>query len=73
MKNTHGFIFFAIIIALAFCLSGCSLITGQGETVSETNIRHIRQLEVEKQMLIDDIDATLHGDRPSRLTDMHVR
>ena len=46
---------------------------GLGETAKERSDDHERQLRLNGSMLIDDIDAILLQDRPSRLTEYHVR
>jgi len=66
-----------ISILLAFVLSiigisvgGCH---GLGETAAERSDDHKRQMRLNNQMLIDDIDAIWQTDRASRLTEDTVR
>ena len=66
-----------ISILLAFVLSiigisvgGCH---GLGETAAERADENKRQKTLQNQMLVDDVDAIFHSDRPSRLTEQTVR
>ena len=65
---------FALAVALgivALLFGGCSW-QHPGETVAETNRRHQRNLRLNNQMMLSDIDKALMLDRPSRLTDLRV-
>ena len=73
MKNSAGVIILVVLTALVFSLAGCGPIHGQGETADEGHRRHMRQLKLEKDMLIDDVDAVLHTDRPTRLSRKTIR
>jgi hypothetical protein len=46
---------------------------GLGETTAERSDDHIRQHTLNGSMMIDDVDAWLHLDRQSRLTEYTVR
>lgn len=46
---------------------------GIGETENERTDDHSRQLRLNGSMMIDDIDAWMQTDRPSRLTEFTVR
>ena len=60
----------AILSILTISAIGCH---GCGETSKERTDDHIRQLRVNGSMMVDDIDAVLGQDRPSRLTEYSVR
>ena len=60
----------AVLSIFAVSVIGCH---GCGETSAERSYDHSRQLRVNGSMLIDDIDAILEWDRPSRLTEYTVR
>ena len=57
--------------SLIFCSFGCS-VKQPGETLAEGHRRHIRNMRVNQQELIQDVDTTLLLDEPSELTDKHV-
>lgn len=61
-------VFVLSIIGLTVC--GCR---GLGETAAEREDDHKRQMNLNNQMMIDDIDAVFQTDRPSRLTENTVR
>lgn len=46
---------------------------GLGETENQRTDDHSRQLRLNGSMMIDDIDAWMQTDRPSRLTEFTVR
>jgi hypothetical protein len=65
---------FALAVALgivALLFGGCSW-QQPGETVAETNRRHQRNMRLNNQMMLSDIDKALMLDRPSGLTDMRI-
>jgi hypothetical protein len=60
-----------LLVALVFQLSGCS--TEQlGETAAEGRIRHERNLRINNQEMMTDIDKVLLFDKPSKLTDKRI-
>ncbi len=65
----HGFVFVFVLFALVWSLCGC---THPGETVAETNRRHLRVLGVNQESMLKDVDAVLLLDEPSHLTDRRV-
>jgi hypothetical protein len=71
MKSVLLGILLAVVLSI-FVVSvvGCH---GLGETAAERSDDHARQLRLTGSMLIDDIDAILQQDRPSRLTEYSVR
>jgi hypothetical protein len=68
-SRLHGFVFVFVLFSLVWSLCGC---THPGETVAETNRRHLRNLRVNQGNMLKDIDAVLLLDEPSRLTDRRV-
>ena len=66
------------VFALAAVLCGVMVLFGgcswqqPGETVAETNRRHQRNLRLDNQMMLSDIDRALQLDQPSRLTDLRI-
>ncbi len=71
----------AVFLAAAVMVSGCVCPRGKyffschglGETSQERAERHTRQNKLESQMLVDDIDAFLLTEQPSRLSEYSVR
>ena len=60
-----------ILCAFVFVLSGCS--TAQpGETVAEGNRRHIRNLRINNQEMMSDIDSFLLLEKPSKLSEKRI-
>lgn len=55
-----------ILIVLIFVCCGCSQ---PGETDAQGNQRHLRNLRINQQELMQDVDRTLLFDEPSKLTD----
>jgi hypothetical protein len=75
MKNTSGFIC-KVILAVVLCVLvffpyGCSF-EQPGETVAEGHRRHIRNLRINQQELMADIDSVMLMDKPSKLTDKRI-
>jgi len=58
--------------ALIFWLTGCGLFEQPGETVAEGHRRHLRNLRVEQQEMMEDIDRVMQTDQPSKLTDKRI-
>lgn len=60
-----------ILFALIFLPFGCS--TEQlGETSAEGNRRHLRNLRINQQESMEDVDGAVLLDRPSRLSDKRI-
>jgi hypothetical protein len=57
------------LVVLFFVCFGCSQL---GETEAQGDQRHLRNLRINQQELIEDIDKTLLYDEPSRLTEKRV-
>ena len=63
----------AVLLALAFWLGGCKGYVAQpGETEAEGNRRHLRNLSINQQELIGDIDRAILFDEPSKATDKRI-
>ena len=60
------------LCAMVFWLSGCGFFEKSGETAAEGHRRHLRNLRVDNQSLMDDIDTVLLTDQPSKLTDKRI-
>lgn len=73
MKNFS----FLTIFALALCcvsllVSGCST-TQPGETAAEGHRRHLRNLRINQEQLMQDIDHTMMAEQPSKLSEMRIK
>lgn len=71
MKKTINAILAVSIIFCFIAISGCS--AGQGITNAERERQHQRVLDTGVKQLNDDIDSSLHWDRPNRLTEKYTR
>jgi hypothetical protein len=71
-KRTSFLLLAVLLCILVFWLGGCSLIEQPGETAAEGNRRHLRNLTVNQQNMMSDIDRTLLFDKPSKLTDKKI-
>ncbi len=58
-----------LLCALVFSLGGCTLLEQGGETATEGHRRHLRNLTINQQSLMSDIDRALLIDKPSGLTE----
>ncbi|MHC4571839.1 MAG: hypothetical protein ACYS0C_07170 [Planctomycetota bacterium] len=74
MKNVSVLTILCVLLcALALWLGGCNELFHQpGETTAEGHRRHLRNLSVNQQNLIRDIDSFMLFDEPSRLTDRRI-
>ena len=62
-----------VLCAMVFWLSGCGgYFARSGETEAEGHRRHLRNLSINQQGLIEDIDRALLLDEPSRLAEKKV-
>lgn len=62
-----------ILCAVLFCISGCAEYYAQpGETAAEGHRRHLRNLSINNQNLMYDIDKALLIDEPSKATDIRI-
>ncbi len=70
MKNAFVLtILSAILCALVFWLGGCSQ---PGETMAEGHRRHLRNIRINQQEMMGDIDRATLADKPSKLTDRRI-
>ena len=62
------------VMVLVFVLlpCGCSSYEQMGETAAEGSRRHKRNLRLNQQQLMADLDAFMLTDKPSRLTDKRI-
>ena len=58
-----------VLYALVFCFGGC---TQPGETASQGDIRHQRNLSINQEGMMKDIDRVLLFDQPSKLSDTRI-
>ena len=71
MKNTSILVLLGIVLcASVFWLTGCAQ---PGESTAEGHRRHLRNLRVNQQQMVEDIDTALLADKPTRLSDKRVR
>ncbi len=68
-SRLHGFVFAFVLFALVWSLCGCN---HPGETVAETDRRHLRTLGLNQENMLHDIDTFLLLDEPSRLSDEYM-
>ena len=65
-----SFLLLAVLLCTAtFWLGGCEQ---PGETAAEGHRRHLRNLTVNQQNMMSDIDRALLTDKPSKLSDKKV-
>jgi hypothetical protein len=60
-----------LLISLVIALTGCSM-EQMGETTAEGQRRHVRNLRLNRQAMIEDIDAIFLLDQPSRMTERMI-
>jgi hypothetical protein len=58
-----------VLVILIIVCWGCSQL---GETEAQGEQRHLRNLRINQQELMEDVDKTLMFDEPSKLTDKRV-
>jgi len=62
-----------VLCLLTVAMFGCTCYDQPGETLAEGRRRHIRTNRIRSQQLMQDLDAALLLDRPSKLTDKKIR
>jgi hypothetical protein len=74
MKNAIVLTILGILLSvLLFCFTGCRPSVAQpGETVAEGHRRHLRSLSTNQQTMMEDVDALLLFDGPSKLTEKRL-
>jgi hypothetical protein len=70
-KRTSFLRLAVLLCTLVFWLGGCSL-EQPGETAAEGQRRHLRNLTLNQQNLVSDVDRTLLIDKPSTLSDKKI-
>ena len=68
-KRTSFLRLAVLLCTLVFWLGGCEQ---PGETAAEGHRRHLRNLSINQQNLMSDIDRALLIDKPSTLTDKRI-
>ena len=61
-----------VLCALFVVPLGCRSYEQLGETAAEGRRRHIRNLRIDRQVMMADLDALLLLDKPSKLTDKRI-
>jgi len=61
-----------LLCTLVFSLGGCTLLEQGGETAAEGHRRHMRNLTINQQSLMSDLDRALLIDKPSGLTERKI-
>ncbi|HUT31627.1 MAG TPA: hypothetical protein VMX13_17695 [Sedimentisphaerales bacterium] len=61
-----------VLCACAILAGGCGWLAHPGETAAEGRRRHMRNLALDKQELMSDIDTVLLLDKPSKLSDKRI-
>ena len=76
VKSISFFIAKVILTGIMFVFvllnCGCSSYEQMGETAAEGRRRHQRNLRLNQQQLMADLDAFMLVDKPSRLTDKRI-
>ncbi len=62
----------ALLCTLVFWLGGCNLLEQPGETSAKGHRRHLRNLYINQQNLVSDIDMVLLADKPSKLSGKRI-
>ena len=71
-KRTSFLRLAVLLCTLVFWLGGCSLLEQPGETAAKGHRRHLRNLSINQQNLMSDIDRALLIDKPSKLSDKKI-
>lgn len=61
-----------VLCCVSIWVSGCST-TQPGETASEGHRRHLRNLRINQEMLMQDIDHVVQAEQPSKLSEMRIK
>jgi hypothetical protein len=71
-KRTSSMVLAILLCSLVFLLSGCYLLEQSGETTAKGHRRHQRNMTLNQQNLMTDIDRALLIDKPSKLTEKRI-
>jgi hypothetical protein len=71
-KRTSSLQLTVLLCSLVFMLGGCNLFEQPGETAAEGHRRHQRNITLNQQNLMTDLDRALLFDRPSKLTEKRI-
>ena len=72
MKNRFISTVLGIMLCVAaFSAVGCST-EQMGETAAEGHRRHIRNMRISRQAMMEDLDAVFQMDRPTRLAEKKI-
>lgn len=72
LKRTSSMVLAILLCSLVFLLSGCYLLEQSGETTAKGHRRHQRNMTLNQQNLMTDIDRALLIDKPSKLTEKRI-
>ena len=61
-----------VLFVFVFLPCGCSSYEQMGETAAEGRRRHQRNLRIQQQQLMADLDTLMLLDKPSKLTDKRI-
>lgn len=68
-KRTSFLRLAVLLCTLVFSVGGCALLEQGGETADEGHRRHLRNMTLNQQSLMSDLDRALLLDKPSGLTE----
>jgi hypothetical protein len=71
-KRTSFLLLAILLCAATFWLGGCSCFAQPGETADEGHRRHLRNITINNQNMMSDIDRTLLADKPSSLSEKRI-
>jgi hypothetical protein len=61
-----------ILLVFVFLPCGCGSYEQMGETAAEGHRRHLRNLRINRQQMMADLDMIMLLDKPSKLTDKRI-
>ena len=76
MKEATGLVYkvflAAVLCWLIFWLTGCGFFAQPGETSAEGHRRHVRNVRINNQEMMKDVDAFFLADKPSKASSSRV-
>ncbi len=63
--------YFCVLCLTFACVGGC--LSSPGETSAEIHRKHMNTIKTNTLQLQDDVDAVLHLEQPTRLSEKHTR